>query len=98
MRGWSAKARSIGWAALALLVTILTLFLLTRRDKSDPGTPTIVDVMQAKSNKANEESLKIRVEARVEAEQDRKELNRAMAINDGAERRKRLAELLKRGR
>ena len=44
--------------------------------------------------KAEEGALIARVEARVKAEEATKELEEIAAVDDGAERRKRLAEML----
>ena len=57
--------------------------------------PKVPKALRDKVEKAEEEALIARVEARVEATKEVEKLEEVSKIKDGAERRKRLAGLLK---
>jgi hypothetical protein len=98
-KAWLAKSRWAVWAVVGLLVVIVLAVLRSLLDvkpKSGqaPGLPPIPKVLQDKVDKAQEDNLRIRVETKVVAEEHKKELEAVMKLDDGAERRKRLAEML----
>jgi hypothetical protein len=84
----------IGFAVLVVLWSLRTLFTA---DPSAPAKlPEVPKKLKEKVEKAEEEALIARVEARVEAAESKKILDEAANIEDGKERRKRLAEQLRR--
>lgn len=99
LKEWFAKSRWVLWAILGFLVVlvlaILRGFLDPKKKEAEPGLPPVPKALQDKVNKAEEDGLKARVEATVKAEEQKKQLDEVLKIDDGAERRKRLAELAK---
>jgi hypothetical protein len=90
------------YAALAVLgfAVLIGLWLLRTLFTADPSAPAklpeVPKKLKEKVEKAEEEALIARVEARVEATQSKELLDEAAAIEDGEERRKRLADMLRR--
>jgi hypothetical protein len=85
------------WVAAAVAVAILLFVLrglVVGSGKGKISLPEIPEALKAKVAKAEEEALVARVEARVTAEQEVKELEEVAKIDDGVERRKRLAKML----
>ncbi len=82
--------------AIALLFLLRGLFQTEHPDgsKTDP-LPEVSEKLKEAVRHAEEEALVARVEARVEAETQKKELEEIGTIEDGAERRRRLAEMLR---
>lgn len=90
-------AKWLAWAGLGV-VAVVILFIV-RGLFSGPKTPgkrlpEVPNALKEKVEKAEEGALIARVEARVKAEEATKELEEIAAVDDGAERRKRLAEML----
>ena len=87
-----------GGVFLALLLLVLLRGIFTKEgedgSKTDP-IPEVEQALKAKVRKAEEDALVARVEARVEADGHRKQLEAAAEIEDGAARRARLAEILR---
>lgn len=84
--------------ALAVLGFVIRGLFHSPQD-SDSGPKRLPDVPQPlkdKVEKAETEALVAKAEAKVTAEKDKKELETIMKVDDGAERRKRLADLLNR--
>lgn len=94
------RASWLLWAfvALTFAVVVWTLRGLFNGPKHAGPTrlPPVPEKLRAKVDKAEEEALKAKVEATVKAEEAKHELEEIGKITDGAERRKRLAERLKR--
>jgi len=89
--------------AAGVLLAIVLFFVLrglfNREDATGHKTdvlPEVEDALKERVRAAEEEALVARVEARVEAEGQRKELDAVAEIEDGAERRRRLAEMLRK--
>jgi hypothetical protein len=57
--------------------------------------PEVHEELKQKVQQAEEEALVTRVEARVQAEAQQQELAEVMKVEDGAERRRRLAAMLR---
>jgi hypothetical protein len=102
LKAWWAKSRWVVWIVIGVCVAIMVLVLKSLFDvKPKPGAgtdgglmPAIPKVLQDKVDKAQEDNLTARVTAQVKADEDKKKLEEVMKVSDGAERRKRLAELL----
>ena len=84
----------LGFAALIGLRALSAL--LTIGSSAPPKLPEVSKKLKAKVEKAEEEALVARVEARVEATEAKKILDEAADIDDGKERRKHLAAMLNR--
>jgi len=94
-----ARMQWWAWALLGVLLAagIFFLKLISSRPKEPlPSVYTPPPEIQARVEKAEETALRARVEARVTAEHQRQELEHVAKIPEGALRRKRLAELLRR--
>lgn len=98
---WKTVRKHLKWfalGALAIGAAVLTLLLrgvfVPKRGAGRPSLPPLPEGLKEKVQKAEEEALVARVEARVKAEHEVKELEEVAKIDDGAERRKRLAEML----
>ena len=96
---WWAKSRWAVWAFIGFLVVVMLAVLKSLLDVKPkpgdpPGLPPVPKVLQDKVDLAQEDGLRVRVESKVVAEEHKKELEVVMKIDDGAERRKRLAEML----
>jgi hypothetical protein len=94
-----AKSRWVVWViigAVCVVALVVIRGFLSGKSKSDipNGLPPIPKAIQDKVFQAEEDSLKARVTATVKAEEHKKQLAEVLKIDDGAERRKRLAEML----
>lgn len=88
-----------GGVLLAIVLFFVLRGLFTREDEDGTKTdilPEVEDALKERVRVAEEEALVARVEARVEAEQQREELEEIAKVEDGAERRRRLAEMLRK--
>jgi hypothetical protein len=101
MKPLTARVRYILIGVGVFLTLAVTFFLrgLFRKEKPD-GTiedmlPAVEEGLKEKVRAAEEAALVARVEARVEADTKREELAEISQIDDGAERRKRLAAMLR---
>lgn len=63
--------------------------------KVEPLLPPVPEVIKQKVEQAEEHTLQVKVESRVESAEHREQLQTIGKIEDGAERRRRLAEMLK---
>lgn len=95
---WLRTVKWWAWAAVGALLSvgawILTrLFLAPHEVEARPPAEAVVRA-QANTAAAEEAALAARVEARTEAEAHRTTLTQIAAIPDGAERRRRLADML----
>lgn len=102
MMGWLKKIwTSSKWIALVVIaVAVVVVLWLARtlftRDPHAPARlPEVPDALKKKVQKAEEDALIARVKANAEAEAAKKILDDAATIDDGEERRKRLAEALR---
>lgn len=91
------------WAVWAFLAFVASLALLAVRSlfagprHVGPSVlPPAPAKLQAKVDKVEEEALKAKVTATVEATQAKKQLDEIALVSDGAERRKRLAAQLRK--
>lgn len=100
LKAWWAKSRWAVWALIGIIFAIMVLVLRSLfqvKGKGDSGKfelPPVPKVIQEKVNKAEEDGLRARVEATAKADEQKKQLAEVLKIDDGAERRKRLAEML----
>lgn len=93
---WLASARWLCWAVLAgglFILGVVARGLLLKKTKT--GDTTIPEVVRKKVEAAEEAALIRRIEASAVATAKSAELGNVLKIDDGAERRKRLAELLR---
>lgn len=83
-----------------LSVCIVFVLFLVYRLFSSPKDPVptfpieVQKTLQEKVNRAEEDALIAKTKATLQAEEAEKALNEIMVIDDGVERRKRLADLL----
>lgn len=100
LKAWWAKSRWVVWVVIGVIAAIMLLVLrslFSVKPKGGGGQfelPPVPKVLQDKVNKAEEDGLRARVEATVKADEQKKQLAEVLKIDDGAERRKRLAEML----
>lgn len=100
LKAWWAKSRWAVWVVLGVIVAILTLVIRSLLGGKNTGgsggggLPPIPKALQEKVERAEEDNLRERVLAKSKADGDRKDIDDIMKIDDGAERRKRLAEKL----
>jgi hypothetical protein len=89
---------AVAAACLAVLAVVLRglIFREPPEGKKIDMLPEVDEALKMKVRQAEEESLVSRVEARVQAETQKQELQEVMKVEDGAERRRRLAEMLRR--
>lgn len=96
---WFRSFKYLSWIVLALVVgagILVARSLFFGPRKEGPGRlPEVPKKLQEKVAKVEEEALVAKVEARVEAQKANEVLEEVAAIDDGAERRKRLAAVLK---
>lgn len=88
-----------GGVLLALVLFFVLRGLFTREDANGRKVdilPEVEEALKERVRVAEEEALVARVEARVEAEVQREELEEVGQIEDGAERRRRLADMLRK--
>lgn len=89
-------------AGVLVLVLIFLLRALTRPKPAEPKPdgpqplPPIDERIKERVAKAEEEATVARIEAKVRADTDREQLERINQVEDGAERRRRLAAMLRR--
>ena len=95
---WKIIRKHLKWFALsaaALLAVVFGLLMRSsRRGVRRASLPPLDEKIREKVRQAEEEALVARVEAKVKAETEVKKLEEVAEISDGAERRKRLAEML----
>lgn len=92
--------RRYWWALLLGALTVGTAILhrLARAPSLPLGPPPptpIRDAIRQRVEAAEEESLRVRVETQTETRVAKEELEKVSSIEDGAERRRRLAEMLR---
>jgi hypothetical protein len=81
---------------VALIVGFVFRSLFTgRTGGTGPGIPPPPSAIQQAVEAAHEEALKARIQAKAEADEHTAKVAEISKIDDGAERRKRLAEYLK---
>jgi hypothetical protein len=90
------------WAVLAFLAAlgvilgfVLRSFLGKSATTGGPGIPPPPSDLQKAVDAAHEEALKSRIEAAAAADEHKAKLDEIAKIDEGEERRKRLAEYLK---
>ena len=98
-KAWWAKSRWAVWVVIGVLAVVMlavlrSLFDVKPKPGQPPGLPPVPKQLQDKVNKAEEDNLVARVESKVKAEEQKKQLQEVMKVDDGTERRKRLAEML----
>lgn len=102
MKWLTAMFKQTKWVVWAVIATaaVVALWLLRTLFTADPEAPArlpeVPPKLKAKVAKAEEDALVARVEARVEAEKAKAILDEAASADDDKERRKRLAEALRR--
>lgn len=84
----------IGGVLTAILLVVLKGAIVGKPGKRKISMPEVPQALKEKVEKAEEHALVARIEARVEAEKDIEKLEEVAKIDDGAERRKRLAGML----
>lgn len=95
---WLKSAKWVAYAMIAVVVGVLLLVLRNlfagpRPDR--PGRlPDVPEKLKEKVDKVQEEALKAKIEAKVQAEDDKKEIEEILQVQDGRERRAKLAEKL----
>lgn len=99
LKAWWAKSRWAVWLIIGIIFAIMVLVLRSLLNvKPQPGEPAglppIPKVLQEKVNQAEEDGMRVRVTANAKADEQKKQLDEVLKIDDGAERRKRLAEML----
>lgn len=82
-------------AVVGLCFAMVAPFIFQRKRGTAEGLPMLPEGMQRKLDQVHEEALTAKVTAKVKADADRIELAEIIAIDDGKERRRRLAEKLK---
>ena len=92
---------SVGAVILIVVIVILRGAFRKKADpKRDPdgaiSLPPIDERIKEHVAQVEEEATVARIEARVKADTDREQLERINKIDDGAERRRRLAAMLRR--
>ena len=94
---WIKSLRWVAWAILAFVVVLVIWLVKGLFDgpKTGPGRlPEAPKKLKEKVAKVEEAALVSKVEARVEAEKAKEALDEIAKVDDGKERRKRLAEML----
>lgn len=99
LKAWWAKSRWAVWVVIGVIGAIMVLVLRSILSGKKGGgakfeLPPIPQVIQDRVNAAEEDGLRARVAASVKAEGQKEQLAEVLKIDDGAERRKRLAEML----
>jgi len=91
---------SVGGVLLVVLIVLLRILFAKKTPDPVPGDekplPPIDERIRERVAQAEEEATVARIEARVRAETDREQLERINQVEDGAERRRRLAAMLRR--
>ena len=101
LKAWWARSRWAVWAIIGVLavvmLAVLKSLLNVKHNPADGHEPLLSPVpkaIQDRVDQAQEDNLRARVEAKVKADDQKKALDDVLKIDDGAERRKRLAEML----
>lgn len=93
------QAKWVLYLVIAVVVGIgfamVAPFIAQRKRGTAEGLPLLPEGMQRKLDQVHEEALTAKVTAKVKADMDRVELAEIIAIDDGKERRRRLAEKLR---
>jgi hypothetical protein len=91
---------SVGGVLLLVLAFLLRGLLVKKTPEPAPGNekplPPIDERIRERVAQAEEEATVARIEAKVRADTDREQLERINQVEDGAERRRRLAAMLRR--
>lgn len=88
--------------ALVVVLAFILRGLFSPKPKPDRGPdgpqplPPIDERVRERVRQAEEEATVARIEAKVRADTDREQLERISQVEDGAERRRRLAAMLRR--
>jgi hypothetical protein len=85
----------IALSVIAAIVGIVLKSFFDRSGGSGPGIPPPPSELQKKVDAAHEEALKARIQAQAVADEHKARVDEISKIDDGAERRKQLAEYLK---
>lgn len=99
VQAWFHRFRWIIWIVIGVCAVIMLFVLrslVLKKGGGDSGglLPPIPKPIQDKVDQALEDNLKVRVEATTKADDQKQQLADVLKIDDGAERRKRLAEML----
>lgn len=105
VRAWIARFQWVGWIVLAAVIAIFTLVLrrmfagTSDKDRERFQMPAVPPEVQQRVQMAEERATVARIQASTQADTKKEELQQVMQIPDGqdggAERRKRLAALLR---
>lgn len=102
MKKLTAWLKSMKWVVYVVIATGLGILLLVLRNifagpkpKGPERLPDVPPKLREKVAQVEEEALKAKIEAKVTAEAEKKEVEEILKIDDGKERRKRLAEKLR---
>jgi len=97
---WIKSVKYLAWGLLAVGVVVAIWLIRTLFSGPKPSGPArlpeVPPALQKKVEATEEAATKAKLEVKIKSDADRAELVRTMQIQDGAERRKRLAELLRR--
>ena len=92
------QIKYIFWSVLSVCSVFIVYFIYrlfsSSHDKPSAIPIQVAQIFQKKVNQAQENALVEKVKANISAEKSNQALNDILVIDDGAERRKRLAELL----
>lgn len=99
LEAWWHRSRWVVWVVIgvcAIIMLAVLRSLVLKKPGGDSGgiLPPVPKAIQDRVNQAQEDNLRVRVEATVKADDQKKQLADVLKIDDGAERRKRLAEML----
>lgn len=99
---WDALTKQAKWVLYLVFAVVVGVgfalvapFLSDRKRGGGEGLPRLPEAVQRKLDQVHEEALTAKVKAKVKADEDRIELAEIIAIDDGKERRQRLAEKLR---
>lgn len=96
---WLKSAKWVAYTVIAAVVGVILLvlrFLFFGPKPDRPGRlPDVPEKLKEKVEKVQEEALQAKVESKVKAESDKKEIEVIMQIDDGKVRREKLAAKLK---
>lgn len=98
----NALTKQMKWVLYLVIAVVVGMgfalvapFIFQRKRGTAEGLPMLPESMQRKLDEVHEEALEAKVTAKITAEADRIELAEINAIDDGKERRRRLAEKLR---
>ena len=99
LKAWWHRSQWVVWVVIGVCAVIMLAVLrslVLKKPGGDSGglLPPIPKAIQERVNQAQEDNLRVRVEAKVKADEQKKQLDDVLKMDDGAERRKRLAEML----